>query len=261
MGLARHCKFNHNLSLLEYMVKYDNLKIPKCVCGKNVKHKDGLKFNSTCGNEKCIKVVLRNKRLKFMKEHPEQTAWRLKNMSYPEKLFKKTIELLNYDKQFYIEREYSVFPYFIDFAFINEMVAVEIDGQQHELPDRKANDIKKDDLLVKRGWRVFRITSKQMISNPKGVVEEVITFIGESKSNGNCGIVTHKPKQYKHLMINGEPTDKQQQNYLKQRKVDRPPYEELVSEINELGYVGTGKKYGVSDNSIRKWVKYYEKYG
>lgn len=44
------------------------------------------------------------------------------------------------------------------------------------------------------------------------------------------------------------------------RKVDRPPYEELILLINELGYVGTGKKYGVSDNSIRKWVKYYEKH-
>lgn len=43
------------------------------------------------------------------------------------------------------------------------------------------------------------------------------------------------------------------------RKVVRPPYDELMNEINELGYSGTGRKYGVSDNSIRKWKKYYEK--
>jgi hypothetical protein len=47
-------------------------------------------------------------------------------------------------------------------------------------------------------------------------------------------------------------------NILK-RKVDRPEYEVLLKEIDELGYSATGRKYGVSDNAIRKWVKYYEK--
>jgi len=46
---------------------------------------------------------------------------------------------------------------------------------------------------------------------------------------------------------------------VKQRKVDRPEYTTLLEEIKTLGYVGTGKKYGVSDNAIRKWKKYYEK--
>lgn len=43
------------------------------------------------------------------------------------------------------------------------------------------------------------------------------------------------------------------------RKIERPPYYQLLKEIEELGYSGTGRKYGVSDNSIRKWVKNYEK--
>ena len=40
-----------------------------------------------------------------------------------------------------------------------------------------------------------------------------------------------------------------------QRKIIRPSIEILLKEIKELGYSATGKKYGVSDNSIRKWVK------
>lgn len=44
-----------------------------------------------------------------------------------------------------------------------------------------------------------------------------------------------------------------------QRKVERPSYNQLIEEIDSLGYVGTGKKYGVSDNAIRKWKKQYEK--
>jgi transposase-like protein len=42
------------------------------------------------------------------------------------------------------------------------------------------------------------------------------------------------------------------------RQVARPPYEQLVREIEELGYLAVGRKYGVSDNAIRKWRRAYE---
>lgn len=41
------------------------------------------------------------------------------------------------------------------------------------------------------------------------------------------------------------------------RKVERPSYDILMKDIENLGYVQTGKKYGVSDNAIRKWVRKY----
>lgn len=44
------------------------------------------------------------------------------------------------------------------------------------------------------------------------------------------------------------------------RKVnDRPKYQVLKKEIIDMGYSATGRKYGVSDNAIRKWIKVYEK--
>lgn len=36
---------------------------------------------------------------------------------------------------------------------------------------------------------------------------------------------------------------------------NRPKFEFLKKEIEELGYVGVGRKYGVSDNAVRKWAK------
>lgn len=39
------------------------------------------------------------------------------------------------------------------------------------------------------------------------------------------------------------------------RKVKRPSVDILNKEILEFGYKETSKKYGVSDNAIRKWVK------
>lgn len=42
------------------------------------------------------------------------------------------------------------------------------------------------------------------------------------------------------------------------RKVQRPPYEILAREIKQIGFSGTGRKYGVSDNAVRKWLHYYK---
>jgi hypothetical protein len=44
------------------------------------------------------------------------------------------------------------------------------------------------------------------------------------------------------------------------RKVERPPYEQLVKEIEELGLAGCGRKYGVHYTAIKKWRLHYEKY-
>jgi hypothetical protein len=46
---------------------------------------------------------------------------------------------------------------------------------------------------------------------------------------------------------------------LSHRTTERPSQDILLNEIKILGYAATGRKYGVSDNAIRKWVKYYNK--
>lgn len=45
----------------------------------------------------------------------------------------------------------------------------------------------------------------------------------------------------------------------RQRKVDRPPYEQLMAEIEATSYLAVGRKYGVSDNAVRKWIRAYER--
>jgi HNH endonuclease len=42
------------------------------------------------------------------------------------------------------------------------------------------------------------------------------------------------------------------------RRVARPPYEQLLREIDALGYEAVGRRYGVSGNAIRKWRRAYE---
>jgi hypothetical protein len=42
------------------------------------------------------------------------------------------------------------------------------------------------------------------------------------------------------------------------RKVVRPAYDVLRRETAALGFSAVGRKYGVSDNAVRKWIRWYE---
>jgi hypothetical protein len=44
----------------------------------------------------------------------------------------------------------------------------------------------------------------------------------------------------------------------KLRRVKRPDYDSLRREIEAVGYSAVGRKYGVSDNAVRKWIRQYE---
>jgi hypothetical protein len=43
------------------------------------------------------------------------------------------------------------------------------------------------------------------------------------------------------------------------RKVPRPSYEQLMTDIETMSYLAVGRKYGVSDNAVRKWIRWYER--
>ena len=207
------------------------------------------------------KKIMREKRLEFMKNNPEKTAWRLSNISYPEKLFIEYIEKYGLDKKYSIVREYSVFPYFIDFAFINQMVAVEIDGSQHLLPERKEKDDKKDKLLNDLGWLVIRISEKEIKTNIENVFNEVISILKDKPkiNNHRIGLIV-KPKKYQKKERNEFGfTELEIQAKFKQRKVERPPLSVLLEQTKQMGFPKTGKIYNVSENTIRKWIKAYHK--
>jgi very-short-patch-repair endonuclease len=208
------------------------------------------------------KKKLREKRLEYMRNNPEKTSWRQKNMSYPEKIFLDEVLKLGWGKKYTIIREFSVFPFFIDFAFVNEMVAVEIDGSQHLLEERKIRDNQKDELLIKKGWTIVRIAESDVKKNKTDLFENLekilLSLFREKKYE--FGLLEH-PKTYekKPILVNGL-TEGELGRMKGGRKTERPPLDELIRLVNEIGYVGTGKKFGVSDNAIRKWIRFYTKY-
>lgn len=209
------------------------------------------------------KKLMREKRLAYMKEHPENTAWRKKNEpSYPEKCFIKFLEQNGYDKQYLIEREKSVFPFYIDFAFIQPMLAVEIDGSQHiKEEERIQRDLEKDELLQSKGWKVLRVTENLVKSDWVSLKKELEKMLGENSIRvEKVGIFTKTTVREKVKRGSDGLSEKMRESAIRQRKVkDRPTLEDLEKLLETLPMTKIGEMYGVSDSAIRKWLKQYRK--
>lgn len=204
------------------------------------------------------KRKMREKRLEWMKNNPEKTAWRLKNMSYPEKCFQKILEDNGLDKKYLIYREYSVFPYFIDFAFVNEKIAIEIDGSQHLEEERKKRDEEKDCLLRSNGWRILRIAALEVVRDGTKVLEAMLEMLGnEATEYAKVGIL--KAPKTREKVARGEDglSDGERMRAFNQRKVERPSKEELLKLIKEQPFTRIGEQYGVSDRAVANWCKRY----
>ena len=74
-----------------------------------------------------------------------------------------------------------------------------------------------------------------------------------------CGrsFFQRRPEQRYCSRACGQRSDRRGVPQRSRRKVERPPYDELVAMTRVLGYRAVGRRYGVSDNAIRKWVRQY----
>lgn len=190
-----HLQQVHNLTIVDYCAKYEPMYCFECgklvttvrknpywsfvkygspfkmMCsGKCQRHKSIIKSHS-------IKRVItdeqrekqRQKRLKYLAEHPENSAWNRRNkrdMSSLEKWFYNKCVEFDLVSKYDIVRELLEYPYYIDFAFVNCKVAVELDGQTHfKYQTNIEHDKKKTKLLQERGWHVYRIAYFEVNDN------------------------------------------------------------------------------------------------
>lgn len=102
----------------------------------------------------------------------------LKN-SYAEDFFIKVIHN-EFDNKNYI-KEYRIGKYSIDFAWPDLNLAIEIDGSQHEYPERKRSDKLKDQFLKENGWKVLRIKWKDIFKNTKKYIKLAKNFIDNAE--------------------------------------------------------------------------------
>lgn len=120
-----------------------------------------------------------NLSLKLKESHANgHPGWSHKNddpkrRTYPERWFASAIinddELSTYN----VVEQLHVGKYWIDFAFMNQRIAVEIDGSQHDLPDVRAKDKVRDAYLTSQGWTMHRMPWKAIFANPQDMMMQL----------------------------------------------------------------------------------------
>jgi hypothetical protein len=82
----------------------------------------------------------------------------------------------------------------------------------------------------------------------------------ESRACGHCGkdFLPKYPRQRYCSQACGVHSKGSRKPRPETRRVPRPPYEQLIAEIGATNYCAVARKYGVSDNAVRKWIRSYE---
>jgi very-short-patch-repair endonuclease len=219
-------------------------------------------------------------RKKYLQENPDKVPYKLNHSSkesYPEKYFTEVFknEGIEVVKSFYIGL------YELDFCIPNKKIDIEIDGNQHYYDEKIVeSDKRRNKFLEDEGWDIIRVNwseyqklsfeeKREYILNLKNYINNLIDIkpffetVKKEKKERKKRIEKKKKeiskKEYICKYCSNICTWKKDScepcYRLQSRKVDRPSIDQLKEDIEKLGYTGTGRKYGVSDNSIRKWIK------
>jgi very-short-patch-repair endonuclease len=104
-----------------------------------------------------------------------------KNMTYCEKLVWAYLRKKQMQVRFL--RQYSVDNYVIDFYCTKLKLAVEIDGDVHDVPEQKIYDEKRQCYLENFGITFVRIKNEELLGNPNLAFERIEQAVKELKSN------------------------------------------------------------------------------
>jgi very-short-patch-repair endonuclease len=272
-GFSAHLKIKHNISFLDYYIKYvdKNFKIPKCiVCGKDCVIYSGITFQRTCGSIECkkqrrYKYWTEEKRKKhsiIMSQSIKNNNWKRSyrgNESEPEKKFRKIIEKYNLSVyQFYKDAEFERL-FEIDFAIPSLKIGFEINGNQHY--DKNGNLTnyyqKRHDIIESKEWKLIEIHYLKCYD------EKYIKDIIQKSTEG-------KPIKYQRPVkkIKRVNKEKEKQEIKRREEIKRKKEKEikerkkiiLNSDINffEFGWINkVSLLLNLSHTAVVKWMKKY----
>lgn len=138
--------------------------------GKVINHNKGI----THTEEEKLRISKSRKR--YLKEHPDKVPYLLNHsskISYPEQYFINVFQNenipLNYHKQFGL--------YELDFYNEEFKVYVEIDGEQHYLPQSIERDKTRDEYFKQLGWKGIRVRWAHFIKSSDEEKQNIINKI------------------------------------------------------------------------------------
>lgn len=104
------------------------------------------------------------------------TGWKTRSKvepSYAEKYFISVFE----NEGIEYKREVTCGKYFIDFVVGN--LAIEVDGKQHNYPERKASDALKEEVIKEAGFEIVRIKWVNPVGKKKEILHEQVKHLLE----------------------------------------------------------------------------------
>lgn len=219
-------------------------------------------------NKKRMSVIKKE----YYKNNPDKHHWKSSNrsISKPCENFKRVIEETNLS---YIpEMTISDDRFFsIDIALPQYKIGIEINGNQHYESNGCLKEYyqKRHDYIVSLGWKLYELHYSLCFNSDviKSILNKIISNVDVIYDFDYDRYLLDKlSKNIKNICECGKKISKQSKrcvtcarpdSSIKRRKVERPTYENLIIDVENIGYSATGRKYGVSDNSVRKWIKYY----
>lgn len=132
-----------------------------------------------------MKNNIRKGRVKFLIENPGQHgAFDKSNKTYLEKWFDDVLIKHDLYNKYNIKYNHSIYPYFLDFAFVDLKLDIEVDGKFHYTQEQNIkHDKKRNDYLINKGWKVFRISIYEVNHNALDVENEFLEYLKKYNEN------------------------------------------------------------------------------
>jgi len=234
-------KYNYNIILDDYEVdmseykKYTIKEENKCIeCNNNITKKRENQKCIECNNEE----ILNNSNENILNNNNEEIL----NNNNEEILNNNNEEILNSDK-----KEVNS----------NEKILNILNSNNEEILNSNNEEI-----LNNNNEEILNNSNEKILNNSNEEIKKEVNKKEIKKKEVKKKEIKKKEVK-KCIDCRKEITKKAKRcpacDKIKQRTCERPPLEILLEEVKKLGYVGTGKKYSVTDNSIRKWIKNYKK--
>ena len=119
-----------------------------------------------------IKQVKRARRLRRTMSLPEVLLWQV---------LRKRPDGFRFRRQFPIRQMTA------DFACLERRLIIEVDGEGHSFGDQPRRDLVRDAILRREGFRVLRISTREVLKDMDGVIRCIVAACTESKSSPERG--------------------------------------------------------------------------
>jgi very-short-patch-repair endonuclease len=106
-------------------------------------------------------------------ERSDRAARRLRNeLTYAERLLWLALRTLD---GFRFRRQAPMGAYVVDFVCHHSRLIIEVDGGVHEMDAISQREVERDLWLAERGYRVLRLTNREVLSNVDAAVRRIIS--------------------------------------------------------------------------------------